>query len=399
MANQPKYMFWIKGNRRQCQKTWDSICQKVLEKTNQEPNVEVLHCGFNPSNAKHAMYANAADVYRILRTKDVFDKRPRIIKMIGLPEGYAGLSEYLQYVGPDNMLVVWGDFGYRVPGSKRFVSAKTSKFYKTIKSKGMILESPTEASSDSHASCWAAEVAQDYEKTIEVDASKKLVSFQGRNLDLLANAIGKLATYQSGKVIKVEDVVACCSGSVLDEVWHYLECLDHRRYDGAIEYLHRFYETAGGAVGDSFYGEISKFFGALYQHFFFLMILKDVCGNSLDAKVMEKSLQDWKKVTPSQLADLSNGKITVEQLSLRFSSGYIYNNMKSPSIQAAFQWRKAEIYKAFADVLDCIFLCRQHSTDRSYIKLCLDVFTMAICKKITHQQASVARGHKRKYLV
>ncbi len=178
--------------------------------TGSAPNIESLMCGFNAVGIQPSKrWSDTNDVLRVLYNRDMFDDRPRIIKLNGLPEGYTELAGHLEVLDKNNILVVWSPFGYIKPGTKRWITAKTSKLFKLIKSKGSVIELPVEARNNYTAAQWVLEVAIDQNKKIDIETAKYLVSRQGLNLDLLDNSVLKLSTYQNKKEITSEDVDAC----------------------------------------------------------------------------------------------------------------------------------------------------------------------------------------------
>ncbi len=388
-----KPVFWFYGNERQCRKTWNEILAKVQSAYGTEPNVETCFCGFNPQGMRDEhRWTTTNDILHLLSSEDLFDPRPRIIKMRGLPEEYTKLANWLDILHDRNILVIWSPFGYIKPGTKQWITAKTSKLYKEVKRHGKLIEHPVEASDDSAAFEWIREVGKECDKEIEAAGVKSLVRIQGRNLDKLTNCVQKIATYQLGKKVSEADVLACCSEEFYGTVWRYLEDLDYKRHDAALGYLQQFYAEGKGAIGESFYGRVSKFFGAIIQHFQFLLLLKDACGNRLNAQVAEKALSNFKKTSSTKVNRVIAGEMNSSELENRFSSAYLHRNIQSSSVLAAFKRRKSELYRILLEVYYAMFSCRFHSGDEAFIKLHLDVMTLVICGKLNAVQASQMRG-------
>ena len=388
-------LFWICGNQRQSSQTWNLLLNTVKERSGQEANVESLLCGFNSHTATAAQrWTDTNDVIKLLRNRDMFDLRPRIIKLRGLPEDYTELIHYMDEVNLNNMLVFYGPCGYYKPSTKRWVTSKTTKLYKHIKSKGMVIEHPLEARNKNVGASWVIDVAQEERKKINDDVAQYLVECEGRNLDILTNSVVKLATYQKNKTITREDVDACCSHAVMDTVWIYLDHLDAKHLDPALTYLQSFYREGDGTVGESFYGRVSMLFGAILQHFLFLMIVKDSCGQQLNMKSVENAARYFYKTTPSKIKELIDKKITKEDLTSRFSPQFINMNSDKLGVRNTLQTRKSVLYAILADVYECMLLCRMRSGDPWYIKLCLDTFTMLACGKINSCEAARVRGRE-----
>jgi len=167
----------------------------------------------------------------------------------------------------------------------------------------------------------------------------------------------------------------------------------------AIKYLQEFYAEGKGSVGETFYGRINRFFGALLQHYLFLLLLKDVCGRTLDMSVAQRELATFKKTTPSQIKELVTGNISFDDLECRFSKAFVEKNIGSNGIKIAFSRRKKEIYEIVCDLYDCMYWTRRYSGNDAMIRLCLDVFVLVVCKKISLSQAAQVRGLKRPFKV
>ncbi len=387
-------LFWIWGNLRQCQQTWDGIVQHVETQTQQKPDIQLMFGGINPTNATPAQrWSTADDVIFALRSQD-FDGRPRILKVCGLPESYTDLADWFHIVNGSNILVIQSAFGYIKPGSKQWVTAKTSKFYKKVKAEGFLVEHPIEGKNESDCVEWISSLVAEAKKQIKSPVAREIAAKEGKNLDRLMNTVTKLCSYQKGKEITIEDVHACCSSGFLPEtVWQFLEDLDYRRDERALAFLQAFYAEGDGAVGESFYSRINKLFGAMIQHFQFLLVLKDSCGNrDLNVQIVEDALQHFKKTTPTKIRELQQKKITYEELEPRFSKQYIGYNIKRDNVRFAFRKKKSEIYRILDALHDCMFLCRKNSSSDYYLRLCLDVFTLAACGRLTFQQASQIHG-------
>ena len=393
-----KPLFWISGNLRQSRKTWDTIVAHIKSKTGEDVKVETLFCGPNPKNKPPSSprWATAGDVIQLLRSQNLFDSRPRIIKVCGLPEDYKDITDWLDYVKGTDILIFWGPFGFRKLGSKRWVSGKLSTLFKKIKSEGKVFEHPLEAKTESDAVSWIKAIFTELGKKIEGVSARRMVQLQGQNLDLLENSVLKISVYQKGKVVSTEDVEACCYSDYKDDqVWTFLENLDYQKSDAALAYLATFYAEGKGSIGEQFYGRIMRLFGALLQHYQFLMMLKDVCGKSIDPQVARKALATFKKTTPTKLEELREGKITIDDLESRFSPQYVESNVRSQSVQAAFRRRKGEIYTIVSNLYNCMYWARRYSGNVAMLRICLDTFVLQCCGKITFDEAKQIRGGRK----
>lgn len=380
---------------RQCSQTFDGIVRHVETQSKKKPNVEIMFGGINPPNATPTQRWNTAnDIIFTLRNPNFCDDSPRIVKVIGLPESYTELANWFHVINGSNVLVIQSPFGYIKPGSKRWITAKTSKFFKKVKAEGFLIEHPTEAKNTDDAISWIETLVNESGKKIKRAVAKEIIAKEGKNLDTLTNTVGKLCSYQKGKEIIIEDVHACCSNDFLPEtVWQFLEDLDNRNAERALAYMQSFYAEGDGEAGEWFYGRIMHLFGALTQHFQFLMVLKDVCGNrDLNAQLVEDTLKNFKKTTPTKIRELQKKEITYDELEPRFSKQYINFNIKKDSTRSAFRAKKSEIYRMLAALHDCIYICRKNSGNDSYLRLSLDAFVLTVCGKITSQQAGQIHG-------
>jgi len=392
-----KPVFWIYGNQRQCRQSWDQIIDHVTQKSGETPNIDTLFCGINSDSASPAQrWANATDLIGLMRNRDLFDDRPRIIKVVGLPEAYTSILDWFNVINGRNILVFWGPFAYLKPGTKKWISIKTTKLYKTIKKEGQIFEHPLEARTESDSVHFIKEVATELNKDLDSVAARRLVKIQGRNLDLLENSVRKLSIYQTGRKITVDDVDACCFNDYSDAIWNFIDYLDTQESESALNYLQDFYEEGKGAIGENFYGRISRFFGALLQHYQFLLMLKDVCGRSLNVTVAQQELTTFKKMNPTKIKELVSGKITLNDLECRFSSAYVDRNISNSALQKAFARRKGDIYQLISDLYDSMYWCRRYSSNPAMLRLLLDTFALVACGKLSVNQAAQIRGHRRK---
>ncbi len=399
MATKAKqvHIFWIFGNLRQAKAKWKSLCSYIEQHAGVAPNVETIHCGSNPENVTDSQrLSTLKDVIHVLRTKDMFSDRPRILRVVGIPEDYQDLMHYVNVPKPQNLLVFWGPPGYYKLGSKRWISLKPTKIFKFIKSHGKVYEFPIEVASGNEAVTSAVDIAAEKNKILSRDTARLLIRRQGRNLDRLENSIEQLATYQTGKEITSQDVKACCRETFQGTVWEYINSIDKGDHERALAYLQCLYEEEP-EVGESFYGILRKVLGALRQHFLFLVLAKDSSGGSINAKLIEEAAKGFKKFTPTQLAQIQNGEAI--ELSDWFSGAYIKSKISNPGFTRLLGKRKSQLYSALRELLFCTFMARQNSGSEAYLRLCFDVFTLVVCGKISPDQAAMARGHRRKYLV
>lgn len=390
-----KNVFWIYGNSYDCTKKWNALCNFVKDKSGKDVDIETVCCGINSATTlPQNRLASVENVIYQLRSKNIFNDNVRIIKIVGIPKNYKDLVPYLNLTSSKNILVFWGNPGYYT-AHNRWTSIKNSNLYKVVKKEGKVFEFPIVLKNKLESIRWLKGVCEDCKIKIHSEALNLMVDLEGFNLDILNNALLKVKSYEPKKKITVEDVRECCRHSFQTEVWSYLKFLDEGKYNDAISFLQQFYNVSP-SPGESFYGRVNKLFGAIKQHFLFLMAAKDICPQQLKAKDLESGLKTFKKSTSSEIQKIISGDLSIDDLSPIFSSGYIYNQLNNRSLVKVLSWKKSRIYQILADVYTCMFLCRYRSGDDSYIKLCLDTFTMHVCGKISLRQSEIARCNSRK---
>jgi hypothetical protein len=381
-----KPLFWITGNYYDCKRQWAWILGML-----KGPNVEIFDCGAQSNDSR---VAHASDIITCLKNRDIFDSRPRIIKMKGLPDDYTLLCDYLTLVNNDNVLVIDGPIGYR-NANRRFVSAKTSKFYKEFSKQGVhkspeggtgVFDFPEVAESDSKAQSWITSVAKEHDREFEDGAALLLVQQKGRNLDQLYSELTCLMDYQIDKKIRVDDVRAVCVPVFVKTAWDLIDAIDRQEYEAAISHMQGFYANAGTKTGETFDGDVYKLLGALLQHFSFLMYLKMYCGDELTYSKAEQAVAGVKKQG-------ENPNVWTDQ----FSKGYLYVNVRKPELQQALRrLSKERLEDIYLDLTRTRFLCRtKYSGSRAGMKICLDTFIMTACGVISSNYSAAVKGYKR----
>lgn len=381
-------MYWITGNYYDCRKKWQEICSLVGD-----PNVEVFDCEYNTQQQNGGKKsAQAGDIILRLKQKDMFDTRPRIIKMKGIPDDYAILTDYLRLANKKNMIVIDGPVGYRKPPSKRLIPVKTTKFFKEFTKRGELCEFPEIAKSDAVAVKWASDVAKNTGKTLDPEAAKLLIELQGRNLDGLYAEISKLSDYQEGKKITAEDVKTCTASLFLRTVWDLLEDLAFMDADASLSHLQNFYEHAGLETGTSFRGDVEMLLGAMLKQFNFYMAIKDACGADLSYDKVKNKLAGLKKRTPKMV----DGETVDDWETDYFDSWYINMNLNKESTKVASKWPWHRAYNIVRQIHLTRLAIRTHSHTSEYnrggIKLLLDSLALMICGKLTPRQLNTMKG-------
>lgn len=372
-------LFWVTGNYYDCKQLWSDLCSKVGD-----PNIEILNCGYATSGSNRD--ATAADVIMLLKNHDMFDNRTRIIKMKGLPENYHLIIDYLGLVNDSNILFIDGPIGLRSkPPSDRFISAATSKFYKTFEGEGKVIKFPTDGKTEREASEWVHNVLKDHKRDIEDDALSMLVQYKGYNYDILYTEIVKLLDYQTSKKIKVEDIKACSIPSFLSTIWELIDSLDAQDYDESIKYMQQFHENAGTEVGSSYHDHVLQFLGALYQHYLFVLILKDKCGSTISYQSAKNAMKFKKREKKD------NKYIWEKDL---FTEQFINMNLSKKGVQQAFKWNKKKIYDIFRSMGECRLLCRTKGNE-TLTKFYLDCLIMHICECVPGLYRDLVLGHQK----
>ncbi len=368
-----KPMFWITGNYYECKKMWASIVGSL-----DDPNIEVVDCGYNATNTpSHDRLAVGSDVIHLLRSRDMFDDRPRIIRMKGLPEDYTIIADYLRFVRDDNVLVVDGPIGYRKTHGKgsRWIPAAASKFYKTIAKEGKVFKFAKEAKDDGEAQSWCRTVVDELGKKIDGEALLYLIRAKGRDLDTLYCDLCKLAQYQSGKEITLDDVKVCSVPLFTRSSFELVDDLCNQKLDQSLIHLISFCENAGVAVGSSFRGEVERLIGLLYKTFLFLVLLKD-SGSVISYQSAQQATAGLKKRSSKQPDGTYHWN---EDL---FAAGFIGANIRKTCLKKFLNLPKQRVYGAFLHVCYAKHQARLGYTKEA-VKMCLDALCMSICGKIS----------------
>lgn len=364
-----KPVFWITGNYYDCRKMWNKIVGNL-----DDPNVVSVDCGFNPQDAQpEARVAEAAEIRRLIRMKDIFDSRPRIIRMVGIPPDYSDILDYLKYLRDDNVLVIDSPIGYYK--QRTFVSAAASKFYKYIKENGKVFSFESRAKSHKAAVEWVNKLAHDYNREFENDAIELLVATKGFDFDTLYCESLKLFDY-TDKKLTTEDVKECSIPVFERAIWEFIEQLNRQRYDSACQYIEEFIADAENLTPSKRRGLMDSSLGAIAQNFEALIHAKDCCKSSLSYQDFWKGLEPLKKRKEKQWID-------------RYSKGFCFAKIKDGAFQLAYGWPKSKIYGAL------LILRHLHPKLRyepENWKCVLSSVAMFVCGKITERQALTLGG-------
>lgn len=392
-------VFWLVGppsggNYYECRKTWKRIVAKVRHDLG-EPNIHSIECGSNPANASYQV-ATAGDVMRLLRSKDIFDDRPRIIRMFGLPPDYLdmGLIDYLKYVDSQNILVIEAPIGYY--GGKKFVPASASKFYKTINSEGKVFKFDVRAKSQKDAVQWVIGLASDYDRRLSAQVASFLVEVKGLNYDNLYSELTRLFDYKLEGDITVDDIKECCVPVFEKSIWELIDKLSRQQFDAACCHLQGFLEDASSGTVSEFRGIAEQTLGALRHNFELLLYAKDSCKgavsyNAFNAAVMGDPDADGDHLhqEPIKKFKKDENKNWVPS-GPRYNKGAIYNKVKSDPFKIAFGWSQSKIYAA----LLCIERMRPKiRLDVANIRLGFEAICLFICGKVNERQSLIVGGY------
>lgn len=367
-------VFWITGNYYDCKKKW----AEILSEYDSPPNVDVHDCSYNsesmPANLRSSQ---ANEVILALKQRDMFDDRPMIIRLLGCPQDYTQIYDYLHYADEMTKLVITGPIGYYSPAGSgvKFNSAKTSNFFKLIKEWGNVFEFPEEVKRVSDAVSWIENVVKDHGIKIERDAASLLVELKGKNLDILYGELSRIMSYEPKcKLIKSDLVSKCCLPLFVKTTWDLMDSLDCRDYDASISHLDQFLEIAGTEVGASFSSDVNDLLAAIRHHYDFILIAKCACPKTLSSDLIWRAVEDMKK--PQK----KDGKWTYE--TNRFNSGYIYTNLDKQCTKDMINRDIKILYNILRGIHRCILECRKNSNDKARIRNAMMLLIMTICGKL-----------------
>ncbi len=367
-----------------CQKAVKEICGQL-----DNPRIERIHCGWND--------ADAAVVINALRNRNIFDTRSRIIILKGLPPNYTMLVDYLQFVNSKNYLIIDGPIGMRSQKGARFATAKTSKFYKTIKAfggkKSHVIEVPYAAKTLNQAVKWCTEVSTSLGKPIDADAVKPLTDRVGMKYDAMYGALNRLVDYADGKQITPSDVEGVCDPEFMQTVWDLVECIDNQDCSGALIHLQKFYESASLDMDSKFIGDVEMLLGALHHHFLFCLAVADRCNGlkRFNYANVTQAVANLKR-KPKADEDGAGGKWTPY-----FSPGYISMAMRSEGIKKVLDWRRSSIYYAYMDINSVRLLIRSgvglwDVKGLPRLRLYLDTLIMSLCGAYSRDEMLMMRN-------
>ncbi len=382
-----KPLFWIYGNYYQSHKTWEDICSKV-----KDAKIEVLDCGHNPENSTDDnKVIMAGGVIKVLKNKDIFDKRPRIIKLKGLPSDYTILTDYLYLVNDKCVLVIDAPFGYYK--SKRFNSAKTSNFYKTVKSEGKIFEFPLDAVRHDSAVKWVKDVALNFGKKIDDDAAQLVVEMKGRNLDALYAAVVLLRDYQIGKNIKKSDVETACISTFLRTVWDLIESIFAQDYNNALLHMQRFYQLS--EVPSEFPSMTYEMLGALMYKFRPLVLIKDGIGDKEPTfDNIKAALSGYKRIDKKDTEEDEDSENHSTEYKEMYDDRFIGMSLQDSGFNRMLRLSRDQIYSKYSEILEVQKYVRTEAKSNTQIKEALDSLIMVLCGTITPSVSRQMRKYK-----
>lgn len=319
-------------------------------------------------------FVSAAELILMLKSRDMFDERRRVIRMRGLPADYDLLTDYLSLVSDDNVLVFYGPVGYF--SKARFVNVKSTNFYKTIAgydsppAKARMLHFPEEFKNDSEATEWIGKVIAENNKVIEPKAAQLLVEYKGRDIDTLYSELLKLCDYQTAKKITAADVEDCCIPAHLKTVWDFVDSFLLSEYDKGVGFLEKFYEEAGAE--NKVKAEGQNIIGALVSVLTFVLFLKThSCSDVSSAKNL---LSGVNKTTTDE------GKLVNKPM---FDGYYIMKNMSKPSIRNALKWSNKKIYNIMDAALSTRIAMRVG--DDSLTRSSFNFLLMVVCDRMDYR--------------
>jgi hypothetical protein len=351
-----KPMFWLSGNSYDRDKAWKKILATVGD-------AEVVVVDPN--------FCSAEEMVIEASSREIFSKKPKIVKIKGLPPDYTLLAEALGCVDDNNILVIDGPFGY-YDGRGRFISAASSKLYKQIKERGHLADFPTEPRYASDVKKWCQAFVRENQGTIEAAALDTLIEYKGHNLDVLSSELRKLLEYTNGEIDRQHVADYCvCDGT--PDPWKYLDALDAGRTDDAIDLLALYLRAAGSLAGHSFYGDIQGLLWALSQHYLFLTIFRDTIG---DKPVSGPALESVKKRA------LSFVRKNSESTSAAFTPQYVGMQLSKQDILDKARFPRSRVYAMNEAVGATNVVCRTRSRDEGFLTLSMNALTLFLCNTI-----------------
>lgn len=398
-------VIWLSGNHHQVRVSFDKLVSNDLYHPEKfpikidNPAVLVIDCGYNSGNIDPLYrYALAGDIITLLKNRDIFDKRQRIIKLKGLPPDYPILVDYLGYTNSQNILVIDSPFSIPAkPPSTRRVSVAASSFFKSIKSDGYMLSFPDGSKKKSDAANWVKNVVEDMGKKIDPDAAKTLVDLKGSdNYDSLYPYVTLLVDYQSEKKITKADVTTACAPLFLNTVWDLLASIDRKDYDASISHLQRFYKSKSLDYSQ-LVSDTEMLLGAFLQRFrFAVMVVSHVTKESksvshplaLAAVSGLKKLDKKKKKEDEDNEDETGDEKKSEELDEVFDSRYVGMMLGSPILS----WKLPNLLHAYKNISDCVISIRSVPYGASEtIEFHLDSLVMNLCNKMDTKQIDMTK--------
>jgi hypothetical protein len=351
-------IFWLSGNYYERNKKWGEICSKIGN-----PLIEIVDTDF----------VVAENLIMLVRNRDMFDRRPRIIKVKGIPERYEILPECFDQIDNENVLVFDSPVGRW--SNRRFVNLKNTSFYKSI----VNISSPPPGSRIFHfkedfhteieACEWLLRIADEKKKKISPESCKTIIEAHGLNADVLYGQIIKLCCFQKGKEIKGEDIQECCISDNVKTVWVITDTLLSRNLDDTLSVLQSFYAEA--SLESSFSNEVQSLLSAMMYVVNFVCFIKGSVVTDI-SEIPSVFAKITKNVNGGQ-------KQVYDQYSIQ-------RNLKKDSVQKALQWPIEKIYDTIYAISQIRLSCRDKYGENSSIKTSLDTLAMAVCGKITYKQ-------------
>jgi len=368
-----KSLYWITGNYYESQKKWHEILSSIPN-----ANVEIFDGD------------SVSDIILALKMRDIFDTRPRIIKIKSVSSDYDLLTDYLRLANSKSVIVIDSPIGYYKPPSKRLISLKTSKFYKVFAEHGGVFEFQSDFRKNSECVTWLEKILKDQKMSIDPDAVRLLIELKGKNCDTLYSEIIKLANYTTSKKISIDNVKDCCAPLFLRQVWDFIDDLTLMNIDSSLSHLQQFYQVAGLEPSSSFRGDIEMLLGAMLKQFNFYLLIND-CGGLNYSRIKTKSSGIKKKT--KKIVD--GCEIDVWETDY-FDPQFININLNKESTKQITKWPWSRIYASVREIHRTRLAIRSNSCISEYnrggAKVLLDTLAMTICGKITPKQSERMRG-------
>lgn len=205
-------LFWIHGNKRDCDKKYNELLSRF--KT-------WRHFRFNSENT-------AYDVQKAILEKDVFGDKGRLITLRYLIEDYSNLLDILKDISPNRAVIIVSPLNYKLFGKQ--VKADSSKVYQLFKSSGEVFQSPTQLNEFKSKQWLTSSIDEDFKIGLNSECADLILKKTNYNIDIAYNECKKIAEMIHPKRTITLDIVESCVVDVEENnLWRWLESVFLRK--------------------------------------------------------------------------------------------------------------------------------------------------------------------------